>query len=565
MFDLPSFRPEMAFPSLTEDMVGCIRSYGTEEQYGSGAELWACNQREIEMFVVLSGSINIYTVNKSGETETVAEAGPLQFTGELNLLNDQPALVSGRTKTDSVVLRVSRQNLRKLMRSEGEIANLIMQAFIWRRIGLMSQGRIGVILYGQEGEAETLRLQQFLTRNGYPHYLVQGKAPASADSITSAQDLPAIALSDSRVLHRPTIAALADELGITELPDASTVYDVAVVGAGPAGLAAAVYAASEGLSTVAIEGIAPGGQAGTSSKIENYLGFPTGISGQRLAHRAWMQSLKFGVRFAIAREAVGIEPGSGFHRLTLAEGIGLCARAVVIATGARYRKLQVENLEKFENQGIYYAATAMETPFCHEREVVVVGGGNSAGQAALFLSQIASHVYLMIRGKSLTQTMSQYLLSRIEQSPRITVLTETEIVRLAGESRLENVTWADRRSGTETSKRIDSVFVMIGADPNTKWLNGLVKLDNKGFVKTGGSEAFENTSFATNVPGIYAVGDVRSESVKRVASAVGQGSVVISDIHHYLAQQAGIPDSGTTGAWTGAPVSGLRTQNAAAS
>jgi thioredoxin reductase (NADPH) len=355
---------------------------------------------------------------------------------------------------------------------------------------------------------------------------------------------PAIGLSDGRVLYRPAIPTLADELGITEIPDASAIYDVAVVGAGPAGLAAAVYAASEGLSTVVVEGIAPGGQAGTSSKIENYLGFPTGISGQRLAHRAWVQSLKFGVRFAIAREAIGLEPGSSFHRLKLADDILLCGRSVIIATGARYRKLlQVQNLDKFENQGVYYAATAMEAAFCRNNEVIVVGGGNSSGQAALFLSHLAAHVYLMIRGRTLAQTMSQYLLSRIETSPRISVLIETEIASLAGDSRLKEVTWVDLRNGVQTSKRIDSVFLMIGAEPNTQWLNGLVSLDEKGFVKTGGPAAFEATPYATNLQGIYAVGDVRNGSVKRVASAVGEGSVVISDVQRYLAERAGILES----------------------
>ena len=245
------------------------------------------------------------------------------------------------------------------------------------------------------------------------------------------------------------------------------------------------------------------------------------------------------MRFAIAREAIGLEPGSSFHRLKLADDILLCGRSVIIATGARYRKLRVQNLDKFENQGVYYAATAMEAALCRNNEVIVVGGGNSAGQAALFLSQRGSHVYLMIRGRTLAQTMSQYLLSRIETSPRISVLTETEIVSLAGDSHLNEVTWIDRRNGVQTSKRIDSVFLMIGAEPNTQWLNGLVSLDEKGFVKTGGRAAFEQTPYATNLQGIYAVGDVRSGSVKRVASGVGEGSVVISDVHRYLAQGAG--------------------------
>jgi thioredoxin reductase (NADPH) len=547
-FDLPSFRPEMAFPCLTEDMIRCIRSYGTEAEYPTGTQVTTAGQREADMFVVLTGSINVYTVDDGRQLESIIDLLPRQFTGELNLLNDQPPLVSARTSAaHTSLLCISRQNLRRLMRAEGDIANLITQAFVWRRIGLVGQAKTGVVLFGQEGEAETLTLQQFLSRNGYPYRLVQDQPPTpSRSTVPLGRDDeggPAIGLSDGRVLYRPRIGRLADELGITEIPDASAIYDVAVVGAGPAGLAAAVYAASEGLSTVVVEGIAPGGQAGTSSKIENYLGFPTGISGQRLAHRAWVQSLKFGVRFAIAREAIGLQPGSSHHRLALADDILLCGRSVIIATGARYRKLRVQNLDNFENQGVYYAATAMEAALCRNNEVIVVGGGNSAGQAALFLSQRGAHVYLMIRGRTLGQTMSEYLLSRIETSPRISVLTETEIVSLAGDSHLNEVTWIDRRTGAQTSKRIDSVFLMIGAEPNTQWLNGLVSLDEKGFVKTGGPAAFEQTPYATNLEGIYAVGDVRSGSVKRVASGVGEGSVVISDVHRYLAQRAGILES----------------------
>jgi len=342
-------------------------------------------------------------------------------------------------------------------------------------------------------------------------------------------------LSDGRILRRPTITQLADELGITELPDPEMIYDVTVVGAGPSGLAAAVYAASEGLCTLVVEGTAPGGQAGTSSKIENYLGFPTGISGQRLASRAQLQALKFGVRFAISRETITAEQVDGIHKLTLAGGIPVCSRSVVVASGAQYRKLSVENYAQYENRGIYYAATAMESLLCRENEVIVVGGGNSAGQAAVFLSGIAKHVHHIVRGKSLAATMSQYLISRIESSSRITLYTESEIVKLEGETSLESVTWANRKTGESTTQPIGSVFVMIGAEPNSGWLFGTVRLDKKGFILTGGADGFDGTPYATSVPGMFAVGDVRSNSVKRVASAVGEGSVVISDVHRYLA------------------------------
>jgi thioredoxin reductase (NADPH) len=307
------------------------------------------------------------------------------------------------------------------------------------------------------------------------------------------------------------------------------------VGAGPSGLAAAVYAASEGLCTIVIEGTAPGGQAGTSSKIENYLGFPTGISGQRLASRAQLQALKFGVRFAISRETVTAEQVEGIHKLTLAGGVSLCARAVVVASGAMYRKLSVENYAQYENRGIYYAATAMESLLCRENEVIVVGGGNSAGQAAVFLSGIAKHVHHIVRGPSLASSMSQYLISRIESSSHITLYPNSEIETLEGATKLERVAWVNRVTGTRTDKAIGSVFVMIGAEPNSGWLFGTVKLDKKGFILTGGADGFDGTPYATSVPGMFAVGDVRSQSVKRVASAVGEGSVVISDVHRYLA------------------------------
>jgi thioredoxin reductase (NADPH) len=348
LLDFPAFRPEMAFPLLTDTMIETIRAYASEVMEPGGTTIFSRGQRGADMFVLLEGKVNIYTGDEENTSETVIDLGPHQFTGELNMLNDQPSLVGARATVPSALLRVKRGNLRRLMRSEGEIANLILQAFIWRRIGLASQAKVGVTVIGHEGEAETLKLQRFLRRNGYPHHVtsVEAYKSASPTSSLNQDSWPAVAFRDGRVLHRPMVATLADELGISELPDKSTIYDVAVVGAGPAGLAAAVYASSEGLSTVVIEGIAPGGQAGTSSKIENYLGFPTGISGQRLANRAFVQSLKFGVRFAISREAVTLERYSDVHKITLEGGISLCSRAVVIATGAQYRKLPLENFEK---------------------------------------------------------------------------------------------------------------------------------------------------------------------------------------------------------------------------
>lgn len=538
-WNVPDFRPELAFPQLTEEMVERLRPYGREETFPANQVLFARGQRQVDMFVVLDGEVSVFLPSAAGQTKIIARHRKFDFSGELNLLNSQGSLVDAETVTESRLLRIPRHELQRLMRAEGDIANMITQATIWRRIGIIAEADGGVVLKGHANDAEMTELQRFLIRNNYPHRIVEVPIEQAApldDGLSDPEpSLPAVVLSDGRTLHRPTIAELADELGITELPDPTMIYDVVVVGAGPAGLASAVYAASEGLCTLVIEGTAPGGQAGTSSKIENYLGFPTGISGNRLASRAQLQALKFGVRFAISRDVVTTESVGGIHKLTLAGGISVCSRSVVIASGAQYRKLSVDNYSQFENHGIYYAATAMESLLCRDNEVIVVGGGNSAGQAAVFLSGIAKHVHHLVRGKSLASTMSQYLISRIENSSRITLHTDSEIVKLDGGSSLERVSWINRKSGELTEKPIGNIFVMIGAEPNSGWLFGAVKLDKKGFILTGGTDGFEMTPYATSVPGMFAVGDVRSQSVKRVASAVGEGSVVISDVHRYLA------------------------------
>ncbi len=538
-WNTPDFRPDLAFPKLTEEMVERVRSYAREETLPANVPLFTRGERQVDMFVVLDGEIDVSLPTANGESRIIAHHQRFDFSGELNLLTSQGSLVEARTVKESRLLRIPRNELQKLMRAEGDIANLITSATIWRRIGILGEETSGVVLMGHANDAETTELQRFLIRNSYPHRIVEEPAEEVSlpgDDLSDHEStLPAVILSDGRILHRPTITQLADELGITELPDPEMIYDVTVVGAGPSGLAAAVYAASEGLCTIVIESTAPGGQAGTSSRIENYLGFPTGISGQRLASRAQLQALKFGVRFAISRETITAEQVDGIHKLTLAGGIPVRSRSVVVASGAQYRKLSVENYGRFENCGIYYAATAMESAFCRDKEVIVVGGGNSAGQAALFLSGVARHVHHIVRGKSLASTMSQYLVSRIENSSRITLYTQSEIVKLEGRSSLESVTWINRETGESIVKPIQSVFAMIGAEPNSGWLFGTVRLDKKGFILTGGTDGFESTPYATSVPGMFAVGDVRSKSVKRVASAVGEGSVVISDVHNYLA------------------------------
>jgi thioredoxin reductase (NADPH) len=523
------FRRDLAFQTLTDEVVQRLQGYGQEEIVPENTTLYTHGDRDSDMFVVLDGEIEIVLRSQNGRYKVFAHHRRHQFSGELSLLNSQRAVTEARTVMDSRLLRISRKELRLLMRSEGDIANIIVSAAIWRRIGIVADGSGGVVLRGFAGNADLMRLQRFFARNYYPHRIEE------AGEGTVSSEPPAVVLLDGRILVRPSITDLADELGITELPDPHTIYDVAVVGAGPSGLAAAVYAASDGLSTIVIEGTAPGGQAGTSSKIENYLGFPTGVSGGQLASRGHLQALKFGVHFAISREIVTAQRIDGIHKLTLAGGRTVCSRSVVIATGAQYRRLSVQNHADFENRGLYYAATAMESLLCREREIIVVGGGNSAGQAALYLSSAARHVHQIIRGPSLGSTMSQYLISRIEGSPHITLHTDTEIEKLEGASTLEFVTWTNRKTGQTTRKPIGTVFVMIGAEPNSGWLYGTVKLDKKGFVLTGTSDGFERTPYATSVPGMYAVGDVRANSVKRIASAVGEGSVVISDVYRYLA------------------------------
>ena len=526
------FRWELAFPDLTEDIVARLQAYGNQESFPAGAVLYTHGDRKIDMFVVLEGEVEIYLPSTEDDAKVFARYRKHSFTGEFNLLNSQGALVEARTIAPSTLLRISRTRFERLMRMEGDIANVIVAACIWRRIGIVKAASGGGILQGRSGDDQMMLLQRFFVRNNYPHRIVNVSAEETEND---RAPLPAVILSDGRTMRRPSIPELADELGITELPDPEMTCDVAVVGAGPAGLAAAVYAASEGLCTTVIEGMAPGGQAGASSKIENYLGFPAGISGQQLATRAQLQALKFGVHFAISREVITVEQLDGIHKLTLQGGHQICARTVVVASGAQYRKLGVEHYLKYENRGLYYAATAMESELCRDHEVIIVGGGNSAGQASLFLSGIAKHVHHLVRGPSFAETMSQYLISRVENSSHITVHTKSEIVELDGEPSLERVTWANLNTGERTVRNISTVFVMVGAEPNTGWLFGTVRLDKKGFILTGGTDGFDKSPYATSMPGIYAVGDARANSVKRVASAVGEGSVVISYIHRYLA------------------------------
>ena len=545
----PYLREAQTFPTLTRPMIERIGEFGTRQSLSRGAMLFASGQRGVDFFVVLSGAVEVYDTDEHGQERIVHVHAANEFTGELDLFNNRRNLVSGRAREDTEVIRVERADFRRLVAVEADIGEILMRAFILRRVGLIRHSQGAVVLVGSSRSAEMLRIQSFLTRNGYPFQLLDTDTDADAAGFLDCfelthEQLPVVVLSNKEVLRRPSIARVADALGLTEELDPSQVYDVAVVGAGPGGLAAAVYAASEGLATVVLEATAPGGQAGTSSKIENYLGFPTGISGQALAGRAQVQAQKFGARLAISRSVTGIDCSVRPYRLQLDDGSTLQARVIVIASGARYRKLEISNYARYEGQGVHYAATAMEGQLCREQEVVVVGGGNSAGQAAVFLSRIGSHVHMLVRGPSLAATMSDYLVRRIEASPQISLLTQTEITALEGEPNLQRVAWHCRKSGETSQRRIGNVFAMLGALPNTDWLGRCVELDASGFVLTGAALAgrvqhVANSPFATSVPGVYAVGDVRSGSVKRVASAVGEGSVVVQAIHQYLSAEAG--------------------------
>ncbi|KAB1073645.1 FAD-dependent oxidoreductase [Methylobacterium planeticum] len=537
----PEARVAQTFPRLGPEMIERVARYGTEETLSDGTPVFSRGQRGADFFLVLQGRIEILDQEHTGALRIFVTHSEGQFTGELTLFNNREILVSGRASGETRVVRITRDGFQRLVTGEPDVGEIVMRAFILRRVGLIRSSVGGVVLLGSGHRRDTLRIERFLVRNAYPHRLLD--ADVDPDAIgclshfgLSREDLPVVIAPGIAMLRNPTNAVLADALGLTEEIDPSQVYDVAVVGAGPAGLAAAVYAASEGLKTIVVEGMAPGGQAGTSSKIENYLGFPTGISGQALAGRAQVQAQKFGARLAVSRMVSGLDCSERPFRLRLEDGSSIPTRAVVVATGARYRKLDVPGYEHFEGQGIYYAATAMEANLCAGEAVIVVGGGNSAGQAAVFLSRTVAHVHILVRAEGLAATMSDYLIQRIASSPRISLHVRAEITGLSGDDVLQEVTWADRATGGSETRRISSVFVMIGADPNTEWLDGCLTLDARGFVATGRAEdgAAAASPYATTTDGIFAVGDVRSGSVKRVASGVGEGSVVVQAIHRFL-------------------------------
>lgn len=538
------------FPVLTAAQVGRISPHGRLRPTQRGEVLADQGDKTVSFFVVNAGAIEI--VRPSGPTETlITVLGPGQFTGETNMISGRRAVARLRVKESGEVIELDRERVLALIQTDAELSEILMRAFLLRRVELIAQGLGDVVLVGSNHSAGTLRIKEFLMRNGHPYAYVDLERESDVESLldrfhVAPADVPVVICRGDLVLRNPTNQQVADCLGFNDAIEQTHVRDLVVIGAGPSGLAAAVYAASEGLDVLVLETASPGGQAGSSSRIENYLGFPTGITGQELAARAYTQAQKFGAEVLIARSASRLACDRRPYAVEIDSDHRVSARAIVIATGAEYRKLPLDNLTQFEGMGVYYAAISMEAQLCEGEEVIVVGGGNSAGQAAVFLAQTASRVHVLVRSGGLADTMSRYLIRRIEQTPNIDLRPNTEIVRLEGSGHLERVLWRNNRTGAAETRDIRHVFLMTGAVPNTAWLEGCVALDAKGFIKTGPDLSAEDLAarkwglarpphlLETSLAGVFAVGDVRAGNVKRVASAVGEGSIVISFVHRFL-------------------------------
>jgi thioredoxin reductase (NADPH) len=544
-------RREQIFPVLTGAQLQRIAQYGTTRTVRDGEVLFRQGDEGVHLYVILGGELDIVRPDGEGETLIVRHQQG-NFTGETAMLSGRRALATARFRGNGEVVDIPPSALRNLMVTDAELSELLMRAFILRRVSLISNHLGDAIVVGSRHCARTLGLREFLTRNGHPYLYLDVEQDEGARALVERfqigpHDMPVLICRGTKVLRAPSNAEVAECLGFNAGITTDAVRDVVVVGAGPAGLSAAVYAASEGLDVLVLESNAPGGQAGSSSKIENYLGFPTGISGQALAGRAFTQAQKFGANVGIGLTVKRLDCSGRPYAVELDNGERIRARAIVIASGARYRRLGVESLAQFENAGVYYGATFVEARLCEGEEVIVIGGGNSAGQAAVYLSGIARHVHMLVRSGGLAETMSRYLIRRIEETPAITLHTRAEIVGLVGNGELAGVRWRNGATGETEERPIRHVFCMMGADPCTGWLEGCVALDDKGFVKTGqdlSAEDLASTGWSlsrhpllleTSRPGIFAVGDVRAGNVKRVASAVGEGSISIQLVHRVLA------------------------------
>ncbi|MDB5515691.1 MAG: cyclic nucleotide-regulated FAD-dependent pyridine nucleotide-disulfide oxidoreductase [Tardiphaga sp.] len=541
-------RHEQTFPELTPAEIGRMRRFGEVRHYNDGEMLFETGKPGPGMFVILSGHVAITQRDGLGHITPVIDQGPGQFLAEIGQLSGRVALVDGHAEGDVETLLIPPDRLRALLVAEADLGERIMRALILRRVHLIQGGVGGPVLIGPPNSANLIRLQGFLTRNGCPHHLLDPASEDAADLIArytpSPQDLPLVVTVDGRVLRNPGESELARAIGMIGGIAMDKLYDVAVVGSGPAGLSTAVYAASEGLSVAVLDARSFGGQAGASARIENYLGFPTGISGLALTARAFNQAQKFGAEMMIPRQVMSLDCArtDGAFGLALDCGDLLRAKSVVVASGARYRRPQIDKLADFEGRGVWYWASPIEARLCKEQEIILVGGGNSAGQAAVFLSGHASKIYMVIRGGGLGASMSRYLIERIEATPNIELVFNTEIVALEGKENasLERVWLRSRLSAEKTALDIRNMFLFVGADPATGWLDGCgVVVDRGGFVVTGASsDGREAQLLETSVPGVFAVGDVRCGSVKRVGGAIGEGAQVVAALHGFLGDSA---------------------------
>jgi thioredoxin reductase (NADPH) len=533
------------FPALTDAQVGRLSAFGKQRRVEAHEIVFDQGDASRGVFVVLEGSIEAVNVSKDHEDSLrVLHRG--EFTGEVNQLSGRRSLVRCRAREASNLLEIARSDLRRVMQNDAELGEILLRAFMLRRVYLVAHSVGDAVLIGSLHSADTLRLQSFLARNGHPHtYLDVERDPdvqviLDQFEITMA-DIPVLICRSDLVLRNPTNAEAAACFGLNAGIDEGGVYDLIVIGAGPSGLAAAVYGASEGLNVLVVESTAPGGQAGSSSRIENYLGFPNGISGQDLARRAFVQAEKFGANIAVARSARTLKCGRPPYTVELDDGASVQGRSIIIAAGAQYRKLDLPNLAHFEGAGVYYGATSVEAEMCSRQTVAVVGAGNAAGQAAVFLASVAKRVYLLVRAPGLAETMSRYLISRIEACSEIILKTHTQIQALEGGAYLERIRWRNSQTGVEETEEIQHLFLMTGAEPNTSWLNECLALDGKQFIKTGADLGDEWTLrrppylLETSLPGVFAVGDIRAGSLKRVAAAVGEGSMAVQFVHKVLA------------------------------
>ncbi|MCX5515656.1 thioredoxin reductase [Kaistia algarum] len=548
-------RRDQMFPRLSEADIRRVERFGSRVLYGAGVSIIAAGGTSPGLFLILSGEVAVTRRDSAGVDHLIVQHGHGEFVGELSQLSGRPALVDARTAGAVEALLVPSEKLRALMIAEADLGERLMRALILRRVGLIESGA-GPVIVAPAGQGDLLRLQGFLGRNGHPYQWIDSAAdPASAALMErlhlTAEEMPIVLCPAGQILRNPSEQELARCLGLVGTIDPDRLYDVAVVGAGPAGLATAVYAGSEGLSVLVLDSRAFGGQAGASARIENYLGFPTGITGMALMARAYNQAQKFGTDFAIPDEARFVEPrevdGSPCFRLRLGTTEAASARTVVIASGARYRRPPIPGIEDFEGTSVHYWASPLERKLVADTEAVLVGGGNSAGQAAVFLAGMAAKVWMIIRAPGLEASMSRYLIDRIQATPNIELVTQSEVIELHGNSgALDSVAWRHRQSGMTTTRPIRHLFLFIGADPNTGWLEGCaIGVDSKGFVLTGAGPAHH--ALETSLPGIFAVGDVRAGSVKRVAAAVGEGAQVVAAIHAYLAARSAAPALPPTG------------------